>query len=56
MMMLLFFVLLLVLENMFLQVPVSIALHLHRDYEVWLEKLAPHEPASAYRHNRLGKG
>jgi len=25
---------------------------LHHDYEVWLEKLAPHEPVSGYRHNR----
>jgi secondary thiamine-phosphate synthase enzyme len=25
------------------------------DYEVWLEKLAPHEPTSAYRHNRTGE-
>ncbi|WP_373499599.1 secondary thiamine-phosphate synthase enzyme YjbQ [Desulfococcus sp.] len=24
---------------------------LHHDYEVWLEKLAPHEPVSVYRHN-----
>ena len=24
---------------------------LHHDFEVWLEKLAPHEPVSAYRHN-----
>jgi secondary thiamine-phosphate synthase enzyme len=24
---------------------------LHRDLEVWLEKLAPHEPISQYRHN-----
>lgn len=24
---------------------------LHHDYEVWLEKLAPHEPGSQYRHN-----
>lgn len=24
---------------------------LHHDYRVWLEKLAPHEPVSAYRHN-----
>jgi len=24
---------------------------LHHDYEVWLEKLAPHEPVSYYRHN-----
>jgi thiamine phosphate synthase YjbQ (UPF0047 family) len=25
---------------------------LHHDYELWLEKLAPHEPTSAYQHNR----
>jgi secondary thiamine-phosphate synthase enzyme len=24
---------------------------LHQDLEVWLEKLAPHEPVSQYRHN-----
>ena len=24
---------------------------LHHDYDVWLEKLAPHEPVSQYRHN-----
>ncbi|WP_456388056.1 secondary thiamine-phosphate synthase enzyme YjbQ [Desulfolithobacter sp.] len=24
---------------------------LHHDYEVWLEKLAPHAPVSRYRHN-----
>ena len=24
---------------------------LHHDYDVWLEKLAPHEPVSRYRHN-----
>jgi secondary thiamine-phosphate synthase enzyme len=24
---------------------------LHHDYETWLEKLAPHEPVSQYRHN-----
>lgn len=24
---------------------------LHHDYEVWLEKLAPHEPVSFYHHN-----
>ena len=24
---------------------------LHHDYEAWLEKLAPHEPISQYRHN-----
>jgi len=28
---------------------------LHRDYEVWLEKLAPHEPISQYQHNRTGE-
>ena len=24
---------------------------LHHDFEVWLEKLAPHEPVKQYRHN-----
>lgn len=24
---------------------------LHHDFEVWLEKLAPHEPVKSYRHN-----
>lgn len=24
---------------------------LHHDYDIWLEKLAPHEPVSQYRHN-----
>jgi len=24
---------------------------LHHDYEVWLERLAPHAPVSQYRHN-----
>lgn len=28
---------------------------LHHDYEEWLEKLAPHEPVSAYRHNLTGE-
>ena len=28
---------------------------LHRDYEAWLEKLAPHEPVSQYRHNDTGE-
>jgi secondary thiamine-phosphate synthase enzyme len=28
---------------------------LHHDYEAWLEKLAPHAPTSAYRHNRTGE-
>ena len=26
-----------------------------QDYDDWLEKLAPHEPTSAYRHNRTGE-
>jgi secondary thiamine-phosphate synthase enzyme len=25
---------------------------LHRDFDDWLEKLAPHEPVSSYRHNK----
>jgi len=25
------------------------------DYDVWLEKLAPHEPVSQYQHNRTGE-
>ncbi|WP_027371037.1 secondary thiamine-phosphate synthase enzyme YjbQ [Desulfovermiculus halophilus] len=25
---------------------------LHQDYDEWLEKLAPHEPVSQYRHNK----
>jgi secondary thiamine-phosphate synthase enzyme len=28
---------------------------LHRDYDDWLERLAPHEPVSQYRHNRTGE-
>ncbi len=28
---------------------------LHQDYEEWLERLAPHEPTSQYRHNRTGE-
>lgn len=28
---------------------------LHHDYEVWLEKLAPHAPISQYQHNRTGE-
>lgn len=24
---------------------------LHQDYDLWLEKLAPHEPVSGYKHN-----
>jgi secondary thiamine-phosphate synthase enzyme len=28
---------------------------LHHDYEVWLEKLAPHEPTHQYHHNRTGE-
>ena len=28
---------------------------LHHDFEVWLEKLAPHEPVGQYRHNDTGE-
>ena len=28
---------------------------MHRDYEEWLEGLAPHEPVSRYRHNDTGE-
>ena len=28
---------------------------LHRDYGEWLERLAPHEPVSSYRHNDTGE-
>jgi secondary thiamine-phosphate synthase enzyme len=28
---------------------------LHRDYEEWLENLAPHEPVEKYLHNRTGE-
>ena len=28
---------------------------LHHDYDVWLEKLAPHAPTSQYRHNDTGE-
>jgi secondary thiamine-phosphate synthase enzyme len=28
---------------------------LHHDYDAWLEKLAPHEPVSGYRHNDTGE-
>lgn len=28
---------------------------LHHDYEVWLEKLAPHEPIRQYQHNNTGE-
>jgi secondary thiamine-phosphate synthase enzyme len=28
---------------------------LHHDYETWLERLAPHEPVSGYRHNDTGE-
>ena len=28
---------------------------LHRDYTIWLEKLAPHEPVNQYRHNDSGE-
>lgn len=28
---------------------------LHADFEKWLEKLAPHEPTAAYKHNETGE-
>lgn len=28
---------------------------LHKDYKIWLEKLAPHEPISQYFHNMTGE-
>ena len=28
---------------------------LHRDYDAWLEKIAPHEPVGQYRHNDTGE-
>lgn len=28
---------------------------LHHDFEVWLEKLAPHAPISQYKHNLTGE-
>lgn len=28
---------------------------LHRDYAVWLETLAPHEPIEQYNHNKTGE-
>jgi len=28
---------------------------LKHDYDVWLEKLAPHEPTAQYHHNRTGE-
>jgi len=28
---------------------------LHHDYDQWLERLAPHEPVSGYRHNDTGE-
>jgi len=28
---------------------------LHNDYELWLERLAPHEPVAGYRHNDTGE-
>jgi secondary thiamine-phosphate synthase enzyme len=28
---------------------------LHADFEEWLEKFAPHEPVSHYRHNQTGE-
>jgi secondary thiamine-phosphate synthase enzyme len=28
---------------------------LHHDYEIWLERLAPHDPIRQYRHNDTGE-
>ena len=28
---------------------------LHKDYEKWLEEIAPHEPISQYQHNNTGE-
>ncbi len=28
---------------------------LHADYDEWLERVAPHDPVSQYRHNRTGE-
>ena len=28
---------------------------LHRDYDKWLENLAPHEPIEQYQHNNTGE-
>ena len=28
---------------------------LHEDYELWLERIAPHEPVAQYMHNRTGE-
>jgi secondary thiamine-phosphate synthase enzyme len=28
---------------------------LHHDYDIWLEKIAPHEPIGQYWHNRTGE-
>jgi secondary thiamine-phosphate synthase enzyme len=28
---------------------------LHKDYEDWLEEIAPHEPISKYEHNKTGE-
>jgi secondary thiamine-phosphate synthase enzyme len=28
---------------------------LHKDYDVWLEKLAPHDPTEQYKHNETGE-
>jgi secondary thiamine-phosphate synthase enzyme len=28
---------------------------LHHDFEIFLERMAPHEPVSAYRHNDTGE-
>lgn len=30
-------------------------LGLHKDYEEWLERLAPHDPIANYHHNKMGE-
>jgi secondary thiamine-phosphate synthase enzyme len=43
-----------------LRIPASVFINddesgLHHDYDAWLEKTAPHEPVSQYRHNDTGE-
>jgi secondary thiamine-phosphate synthase enzyme len=28
---------------------------LHKDYDIWLEKIAPHDPTEQYKHNETGE-
>ena len=46
--------------NLLMHISVSVFINddesgLHHDYDVWLEKLAPHEPVAQYRHNDTGE-